>query len=462
MNYGTLLISKAIEANDPNALLRFNVSEADFQTQGERKAFRYVMDYAEKYRGQAPTAEMVANEVPDFQPDFNIEASYDYLAKNLKDRAAEREFIELMNGRIDPETNRQVQEPQLEKRFIEAQKSGDMGKFFEWLTGQAESLKMRTSVRETIGRTLTDIKESFRDEYKKREEGRSFRIYNTPFETLNKEITGWFTGDIYGIMGESGRGKTYLICLILDSLLRQGANCLVKSFEVKEYVFIARLISIATAVDGLLIDKIGRKVGLPNKAILAGKLEDVVRDKFFEVLDVLDSYYPGTLYFQGKSGRELTRTLSDLERELSTGKIDAVFLDPFYGLADVYGKNVNKTAGGAAEYAATRFENIVGDNDVVGFYTVQASVDKKEVGEDGKRELRIPTRDKVKTTSRLLDIATNLIGFDSVAKEGIAGIGIEKGRNGGEDFMLELMALFDYGVLREFPKGESAAAQFDF
>nr|WGD74978.1 DnaB-like helicase C-terminal domain-containing protein [Bacillus subtilis] len=206
---------------------------------------------------------------------------------------------------------------------------------------------MRTSVREAIGRTLTDIKDSFRDEYKKREEGRSFRIYNTPFETLNKEITGWFTGDIYGIMGESGRGKTYLICLILDSLLRQGANCLVKSFEVKEYVFIARLISIATAVDGLLIDKIGRKVGLPNKAILAGKLEDVVRDKFFEVLDVLDSYYPGTLYFQGKSGRELTRTLSDLERELSTGKIDAVFLDPFYGLADVYGKNVNKTAGGA-------------------------------------------------------------------------------------------------------------------
>ncbi|WP_163093816.1 DNA helicase [Bacillus velezensis] len=462
MNYGTLLISKAIEANDPNALLRFNVSEADFQTQGERKAFRYVMDYAEKYRGQAPTAEMVAHEVPEFQPDFSIEASYEHLAKNLKDRAAEREFIELMNGRIDPETNRQVQEPQLEKRFIEAQKSGDMGKFFEWLTGQAESLKIRTNVRNSVGRTLADIKESFRDEYMKREEGRSFRIYKTPFETLNKEITGWFTGDIYGIMGESGRGKTYLVCLILDSLLRQGANCLVKSFEVKEYVFIARLISIATAVDGLLLDKIGRKVGLPNKAILSGKLEDVVREKFFEVLDVLDSYYPGTLYFQGKSGRELTRTLSDLERELSGGKIDVVFLDPFYGLTDVYGKNVNKTAGGAAEYAATRFENIIGDSDVVGFYTVQASVDKKEVGEDGVRELRIPTRDKVKTTSRLLDIATNLIGFDSVAKEGIAGIGIEKGRNGGEDFMLELLALFDYGVLREFPRGEAAAAQFDF
>nr|WGD61885.1 hypothetical protein P5648_13240 [Bacillus subtilis] len=48
MNYGTLLISKAIEANDPNALLRFNIAENDLPTQGERKAFRYVMQYAER------------------------------------------------------------------------------------------------------------------------------------------------------------------------------------------------------------------------------------------------------------------------------------------------------------------------------------------------------------------------------------------------------------------------------
>lgn len=447
MNYGVLLLSKVIEQNDPNALLRFNITAEDLPTEGERKALRYITEYAEKHGGQAPTAEMVANEVPDFQPDFNIEANYDYLAEKLRKQAALREFVD-------------IAEKELPERFSQAQDNPE--ELFSWLTEKVESLKKRTNVRSSIGRTLSEIKESFRDEYKKREEGKSFRIYKTPFPTLDNEISGWFTGDIYGIMGESGRGKTYLVCRILDSLLRQGANCLVKSFEVKEYTFISRLISIATAVDEVLIDELGRKVGIPNKAILSGKLDDVVREKFFEVLELLDSYYPGTLYFQGKSGRELTRSLADLERELSTGKIDAVFLDPFYGLSDVYGKNVNKTAGGAAEYAATRFENIVGDYDVVGFYTVQATVDKKEVSEDGVRELRIPTREKVKTTSRLLDIATNLIGFDSVSKEGIAGIGIEKGRNGGEDFMLELVALFDYGVLREFPKGESAAEQFEF
>ncbi|TWL40899.1 DnaB-like helicase C-terminal domain-containing protein [Bacillus paralicheniformis] len=447
MNYGVLMLSKVIEQNDPNALLRFNITAEDLPTEGERKALRYITEYAEKHGGQAPTAEMVANEVPDFQPDFNIDANYDYLAEKLRKQAALREFVD-------------IAEKELPDRFSQAQDNPE--ELFSWLTEKVESLKIRTNVRSSIGRTLSEIKESFRDEYKKREEGKSFRIYKTPFPTLDNEISGWFTGDIYGIMGESGRGKTYLVCRILDSLLRQGANCLVKSFEVKEYTFISRLISIATAVDEVLIDELGRKVGIPNKAILSGKLDDVVREKFFEVLELLDSYYPGTLYFQGKSGRELTRSLADLERELSTGKIDAVFLDPFYGLSDVYGKNVNKTAGGAAEYAATRFENIVGDYDVVGFYTVQATVDKKEVSEDGVREIRIPTREKVKTTSRLLDIATNLIGFDSVSKEGIAGIGIEKGRNGGEDFMLELVALFDYGVLREFPKGEGSADQFDF
>ncbi|OLF86393.1 DnaB-like helicase C-terminal domain-containing protein [Bacillus paralicheniformis] len=447
MNYGVLMLSKVIEQNDPNALLRFNITAEDLPTEGERKALRYITEYAEKHGGQAPTAEMVTHEVPDFEPDFNIDANYDYLAEKLRKQAALREFVD-------------IAEKELPDRFSQAQDNPE--ELFSWLTEKVESLKIRTNVRSSIGRTLSEIKESFRDEYKKREEGKSFRIYKTPFPTLDNEISGWFTGDIYGIMGESGRGKTYLVCRILDSLLRQGANCLVKSFEVKEYTFISRLISIATAVDEVLIDELGRKVGIPNKAILSGKLDDVVREKFFEVLELLDSYYPGTLYFQGKSGRELTRSLADLERELSTGKIDAVFLDPFYGLSDVYGKNVNKTAGGAAEYAATRFENIVGDYDVVGFYTVQATVDKKEVSEDGVRELRIPTREKVKTTSRLLDIATNLIGFDSVSKEGIAGIGIEKGRNGGEDFMLELVALFDYGVLREFPKGEDAADQFDF
>jgi replicative DNA helicase len=443
LHYGLMLLSKVIDNNDVAALARFGITESDFATEAERQAYRFIVDYAEANRGQAPSYATVAAEVDGFTYIPEVADSYEYLARQIKSYAAKMAAVELLQN-------------QAPKVFEEK----DGNSFIEWLISEAERIKIRTDVRKKVGRTLTEIKESFRAEYLRREKGKSFKCWATPFDSLTKEIGGWFSGDVYGIIGESGRGKTYLLIKIIDSLLRQGANVLAKSFEVKEYLWVARLVSVATAEDGLFLDELGRKVGIPNKQILTGKLEDVVREQFLKVVDLLDEYYPGNLYFQGKSDPSLTRTLDDLERELSTGLVDVVVLDPFYGLSDVYGKNVNRTAGGAAEYAATRFENIVGDYDVVGFYTVQATVEKKQKDENGHRELKVPTRDQVKTTMRLLDIATNLIGFDSNEKEGIALLGVEKGRNGGEDFQLELMALFDYGVLKEFPTGEAAAAQF--
>jgi replicative DNA helicase len=448
MHHAQLLFSKVIDANDVAVLTRYGITAKDLPTEGDRQVFKFVTEYADKNRGQAPSYAEVTAQCPEFIYSPQVGDSYEYLAREIKKHSAKMQFAELVNSKLGEQFENVGQK--------------DIFKLFKWLQSEVESIKMGTSVRDSIGRTLDEIKVSVKDEYLKREAGKSAKRWDTPFESLTAEISGWFSGDIYGVIGESGRGKSYLMAKIIDSLLRQGANVLWKSYEVKEFISIARLVSIATAVDELLLDELGRKVGIPNRQILTGKLDEVVRDHFLTVLETLDSYYPGTLYFQGKSGAELTRTLSDLERELATGMVDAVVLDPFYGLADVYGKNVNKTSGGAAEFAATRFENIIGDYDVVGFYTVQATVEKKQTNEEGVRELRVPTRDKVKTTARLLDIATNLIGFDSVAKEGIAGLGIEKGRNGGEDFFLELMALFDYGVLKEFPTGEAGVSQFNF
>lgn len=459
MQYGTILLSKVIDANDPSALTRYGITERDFPTQSERAVFRFVRDYAEQNRGEAPSYATVAVEVPDFAEWYSPQVGepYEYLTEQVKGFSAKKQIVELING-----TEKEI-EKGIPSKFAKALEGNSNGnEALKLLQDEIEQVIMNTNTRSKIGRTLADIKESMRDEYIKREQGKSSKRWDTPFKSLTEEIGGWYSGDIYGIMGESGRGKSYLIACAIDSLLRQGATVLWKSYEVKEYVSIARLVSIATAVDEMFADELGRKVGIPNKQILSGKLEDVVRDQFFDVVEALDSYYPGTLYFQGKSGPELTRTLDDLERELMRIKVDAVVLDPFYGLTDVYGKNVNKTAGGAAEYAATRFENIVGDNDVVGFYTVQATVEKKQRDEAGVREIKLPTRDQVKTSKRLLDIATNLVGFDSVEKEGIAMLGIEKGRNGGEDFQLELTALFNYGVLREMPKGEDAATHFNF
>lgn len=447
--HANLLFSKIIDENNPQALVKYGITERDLATDGERATYRFITDYSAKNGGAAPSYANVVAQCPSFNYTPMVSDQYEYLAKQIKQQSAVSQFEAFVN------------EGELQQLFNEYGEK-DMQTFIDVLQKELESIKMNTNIRSSIGRTLTEIKSDVKAEYEKRAEGKSAKRWDTPFKGLTQEIGGWFSGDIYGIMGESGRGKSYLSAKIIDSLLRQGAKVLWKSYEVKEYVSIARLISIATATDELLVDELGRKVGIPNKKILSGNLDDIVRDKFIEVIDTLDSYYPGQLFFQGKSGKELTRTLDDLERELMQGGVDAVVIDPFYGLTDVYGKNANKTSGGAAEYAATRFEQIIGDHDVVGFYTVQATVEKKQTDDTGERELKMPTRDQVKTSKRLLDIATNLIGFDSVEKQHIAMLGIEKGRNGGEDFRLELTALFDYGVLRELPTGEEAAKQFAF
>lgn len=447
MQHAKLFLNKVIEDNDVAALRRHDVYESDMYTETDRATIEFIEKYSQENGGKAPSYAVVADNVEGFEYIPEISDNFEYLARKIKDYSAKREVVKWFDTGV------------FERKLNEL---GGNEFVNNWLPSALESVKMRTSVREEVGSTLSDIKESVKKEYLKREKGESFTKWDTPFSLLDKEITGLFSGDVYGVIAESGRGKTYLICKFVDSLLRQGANVLLKSYEMKEYILIARLISIATAKDELFLDEVGRKVGLPNHQILTGNLEGATREQFMALLDELDTYYKGNLYLQAKSAPNLTRSLDELEGELQKADIDVVVLDPFYGLTDVYGRNQNKTKGGAAEQAATRFENIIGDNDVVGIYAVQATVERKETDEDGKRELNLPTRDQVKTSKRLLEIATNLFSFDSLEREGRAMLGIEKGRSGGEDFQIELTALFDYGVLEELAVGEDAIKEFDF
>lgn len=464
MNYGTLLISKAIEANDPNALLRFNIAEADLPTQGERKAFRYVMQYAEQHRGQAPTAEMVTNEVPDFQPDFNIEASWDYLAKNLKEQAAEREFIELVSGRVDPETGRQVQEPQLEKRFIEAQKSGDMGSFFEWLTEQAESLKMRTNVRNSVG---TDIKrdiDKFKAEYENRKAGESFRIWRSKFDFINRAMGGYVSSNVYVIYGKSGRGKSAIALEEVVNCAMQGANVLIWSMEMGWYEVLVRLyvsISGSLGVTTATLNGVNMEAGFNSRDVRQGNLNEEFEAGFMEFLGRLNEILPGNITVRAVDDEDFgSRTLRDLKSDIIETKADVVLVDPFYYLD--YEANTSKTAGGDAANTSQKLRRLAGHTKATIFALTQADEEDEKAGEDGERELKLPQRKDVKKTKALLEDAALLIAVDTNAKEGRGMIGLNKGRDGGEGESAEIIYLPQIGVVKQPEAGEAAAAQFDF
>lgn len=444
--YGEQLLSKVVDTGDMGALKRYGIQREHFQTEAERQAFDFVISYGSQ-NGQAPSYATYVRECPDVLYIPSVSDSFEWMSRKLKAAAARNDLVE------------RLQSKEFDEQFEGVDDGVELAKYLESI---AQEVIERNTVAQAVGKTLEDLKADFVSEYKLRKEGRSFKIWKTPFESLNEEIGGLYSGDIYGFFAESGRGKSYSIIVFVHHLLRQGARVLVKSFEMHTYRWLSRLFSVMTAEKGFLKDEKGEAVGVPNREILTGKLDEEYEEAFLSIVDEINEYYPGTLILQAKGetgAGKLKRSLDELDAELARDPdIDVVVIDPIYGFSDVYGRNSNRTTGGAAEQTARRFETLVGDHNVVGIYAVQADVDKKDKSdEDGAHAIRLPRRDKVKTSKALLEIATILFSFDS-NNDGLAAIGIEKGRDGGEDFELELISMLDVGVLKE---PEVSASQFD-
>jgi hypothetical protein len=98
MHYGLMLLSKVIDNNDVAALARFGITESDFATEAERQAYRFIVDYAEANRGQAPSYATVAAEVDGFTYIPEVADSYEYLARQIKSYAAKLAAVELLQN----------------------------------------------------------------------------------------------------------------------------------------------------------------------------------------------------------------------------------------------------------------------------------------------------------------------------------------------------------------------------
>ncbi|QAT64675.1 DNA helicase [Bacillus glycinifermentans] len=454
MNYGVLMLSKVIEQNEPNALLRFNITAEDLPTEGERKALRYITEYAEKHGGQAPTAEMVANEVPDFQPDFNIEASYDYLAEKLRNQAALRAFSEVVNGKGDGES-------EFMKRWESAQDNPE--EFFTWLTEQAERFKMRTNVRDTIGIDIKRDIDKFKAEYKNRKAGESFRIWRSKFDFINRAMGGYVSSNVYVIYGKSGRGKSAIALEEAINCAMQGANVLIWSMEMGWYEVLVRLyvsISASVGVAKATLDGVDIEAGFNSRDVRQGKLSEEFEAGFMEFLDKMNELIPGNIIVRAVDDEDFdSRKLRDLKADILETKADVVLLDPFYYLD--YEKNTSKTAGGDASNTSMKLRRLAGQTKTTIFALTQA---EEGDGKDADSELKLPQRKDVKKTKALLEDAALLIAVDTNAEEGRGLIGLNKGRDGGEGKSAEIIYLPQVGVIKQLVEvvEESSDVPFNF
>lgn len=447
MNYGEQLLSKIIDQNDPSAFVRFNVTESDFPTEAERKAYRFIRDYAEQNRGQAPSYAVFVAENPDVTYIPGVTDSYEYLVRELKKSAAKREIVEFFES------------GEISKKFYEL----DVISFAEWLKKKAEDVIIGTNVRQNIGTNVKTDTAKFLEEYEKRKEGRSFRIWKSKFPSINREIGGYLSGNMYTWYGRSGRGKSVFVMEEALEAAMQGANVLVWAMEMSWFEWVARSYASISAREGIAQAEINGEVfaaGFDNRAMLMGKLPSDFEEVLRKWLAGINEKIPGNIILRAADDPDFeNRSLKALESDILETKADVVVLDPFYYVD--YERNTSNKTGGDAEITSKKLRRLVGRLGVVAHVITQADEVKEKRDDEGSRELNPPQRAEIKKTKAVLEDATNVFGIDSVAKEGRGIIVIGKGRNGGEDTVVETLYLPNYGIVREMETGEIAARQFE-
>jgi hypothetical protein len=459
MHYTQMLLSKAIDDNNVQALTKYGITAKDCATEGDRQTLRFILDYAEKNRGQSPGYAVVTAECPDFVYTPQVGDSYEFLAREIKKHSAKVQFAELVNGKLDEKTGKDV--PGLfGKKFEEL----DGNSFLEWLQSEVESIKLRTSVRSKIGTDVKADAESFLDEYRKRKDGESFKIWKSKFASINREIGGYYSGNMYTWHGRSGRGKSVFTMEEAIEAAGQGANVLVWAMEMSRFEWMARAYSSISARAGIVnanIEGVNYEAGFENRALLTGGLSDEFEAGFEVFLLQLaeGEHLPGNITVRAADDVEFfNRGVKQLEADILATKADVVVVDPIY-LMD-YEANTSKVAGGDVANTSKRIRRLAGLTGSVIHVITQADEVKDDRDDDGNRELRAPKRAEIKKTKAVLEDAANVFGIDTLDGAGIIEIG--KGRNGGEGTQVEVLYLPNYGIVREVATGEAVAKQFEF
>jgi hypothetical protein len=450
MHHTQLLFSKVIDANDIAILNRYGITERDLPTEGDRQVFRFVTSYADKNRGQAPSYAEVTAQCSDFNYTPMVSDSYEYLAREIKKHSAKVQFAELVNGKLGEQ--------------FESVGQKDIFKLFEWLQSEVESIKINTNTSSKIGTDVKADAESFLDEYRKRKDGESFKIWKSKFASINREIGGYYSGNMYTWHGRSGRGKSVFTMEEAIEAAAQGANVLVWAMEMSRFEWMARAYSSISARAGIVnanIEGVNYEAGFENRALLTGGLSDEFEAGFEVFLLQLaeGEHLPGNITVRAADDVDFfNRGVKQLEADILVTKADVVVVDPIY-LMD-YEANTSKVAGGDVANTSKRIRRLAGLTGSVIHVITQADEVKDDRDDDGNRELRAPKRAEIKKTKAVLEDAANVFGIDTLDGAGIIEIG--KGRNGGEGTQVEVLYLPNYGIVREVETGEAVAKQFDF
>lgn len=445
MEYPKLFLNKVIEENDVSAIRRYNVTLDDMHSDVDKETYKFIVDYAEKNGGQAPSYATVASEVDGFEYIPEVSDSYEWLVTQIKDFTAKVKVAEWINS---GEFERQLNE------------LGGLEFVNNWLPSVLESVKIGTSVRNKTGTDVKKDADKFLEEYERRKRGESFKVWKSKFSAIGEYISG----NMYTVFGESGRGKSIITLEDAIYVAKQGATVLIWAMEMGWYEVLVRIYASLSGDKGVttaFLNGVNMDAGFSARDIRLGELSEEFEQAFRNFIRNLNDYIDGEIIVRAVDDEDFTdRSLKALQTDIERFNADFVVIDPFYYLH--YEKNTGRTTGGDAANTSMKLRSLTGRLSVVTVAITQSDVKKSEVTEEGTRELVLPSRDGVRKTKNLLDDAAVLIGVDSDYKQGLAIVGVLKGRDGGEGDISNVLYLPGYGVVKELETGETALEGFDF
>lgn len=452
MHYGILFISKVIDQKDEKAFARFGLEEGDFPTKGEREAFRFIRDYADRNRGETPDYATLAIECADFEYMPDIEAGYDFMAKEIKTHKARNEIVDTFF----------VGENSKALKLFEQHKDNGTA-LVESLIDELERIKKTVNVRADVGTDVKKDTEKFMHEYGLRKSGESIRIWKSKFSFINDATGGGYaSSNVYTVYGKSGRGKSVITLEEALECACQGANVLIWAMEMGWFEVLVRIYVSLSARQGITtasIDGLDMSAGFNSAELKYGKLSEEFELEFRTFVACLNEHIPGNIIVRAVDDDNFdTRTLKALAADIDEVNADIVVVDPFYYLD--YETNTSKKTGGDAEETSKKLRRLAGRTRTVVFAITQAEESDQGENEDGSRELELPKRKEVKKTKQLLEDAALLIAVDTDYKQGRGLIGLNKGRDGGEGTEGEIVYMPQVGIVREPDSGEDIALKY--
>lgn len=443
-----LFVSKVIDENNVAAFKEFGIEPESFGTPLESSVVKFTLDYAKENGGNAPSYAAIVTNFPDFYYIPEVSDSFEFLARDIKEKEGKRRIGELIN-----------------KELPTLYSSVDTETVINALQQRLQSIKMGTSVRCQKGINVKESATTFLEEYEKRRKGESFKIWRSKFPSINKAIGGGYTsGNVYAWFGRSGRGKSVVSSedAAIESAA-QGANVLVWTLEMPRYEWLARFYSSLSARQGLItamIDGAEYEAGFENRALLTGSLSPEFEEGLRTFASTLPDTLAGNITLRAVDDADFSvRTIRELEADIRRTKADVVVIDPIYYMD--FEANTSRVAGGDVAATSKALRRLAGSTGAVIHVITQAEEDASEKT-DGIRDLKPPKRADVKKSKAILEDASLLIGIDTLAQDGRGLLELGKGRSGGEDTQVEIVFLPNYGIVREFETGQAAAQQFSF